>query len=139
MINSRITTTATNIPEKLREEIGRAVTHYNNNTHEAYRIVFLEIDGIYYKGRVFIDDKGNLVSYVKLTIEKMRDILTAAAQWRTRVNYSRYESGWVVKNGGRCPRYVAYFAIYEMPPEDLPDLPIYSLSSNKLHEESDTG
>ena len=122
LTDSRITATATGIPEKLMEEIRRVLCYYNQNSLESNRVVFLEIDGIYYKGRVTLDDKGNVTAFRKLTVDNMRIVLSAAGRWRTRVRYSRDEINWRVTNGGKCPRDVAYFAIYEMSPENLPEL-----------------
>ena len=49
LTDSRITATATGIPDKLREEIRRVIYYYNQNTLESNRVVFLEIDDTYYK------------------------------------------------------------------------------------------
>ena len=134
MTDSRITATATNIPEKLMREIKKVINYYNSISPEAQHIVFLEIDGIYYKGRVTLDDKGRVVGYSKMTVEKMRSILTRAAMWRTMAKISRYEQRWVVNYGGKCPRDVAIFAVYEMQPTDLPDLLIYRFKGSDRSE-----
>lgn len=139
MTDSRITATATGIPEKLKEEIRRVLYYYNQNTMDSNRVVFLEINGIHYKGRVTLDDKGNVAAFRKLTVENMRMILSAAGRWRTRVRFSRDETNWWITNGGKCPRDVAYFAVYEVSPDDLPDLPQYSISIRESLEGSDTG
>lgn len=139
MTDSRITATATGIPEKLKEEIRRVLYYYNQNTMDSNRVVFLEINGIHYKGRVTLDDKGNVAAFRKLTVENMRMILSAAGRWRTRVRFSRDETNWWITNGGKCPRDVAYFAVYEVSPDDLPNLPQYSISTRESPKGSDTG
>ena len=86
-------------------------------------MVFLEINEVYYKGTVTKDRKGDLADH-RLTVEKMKAILTSAAAWRTLHKYSSTESGWMVKNGGACPRDVAVFAVYHLQPEDLPEIEV---------------
>ena len=134
MTDSRITATATGIPDKLREEIRRVIYYYNQNTLESNRVVFLEIDDTYYKGRVTKNENGEVVAFRKLTVDAMRTILTTAGRWRTRVRFTKTETNWWIVNGGKCPRDVAYFAVYEVSPDDLSDLPIYSLSQESIRE-----
>lgn len=124
----RITTTAYGSPEGLTKEITRALLNYNNQVKDSQKVVFLEINEVYYKGTVTKDHKGNLTDYHKLTVEKMKAILTSAATWRTIHKYSSFESGWMAKNGGSCPRDVAVFAVYHLQPEDLPELGVFRIS-----------
>lgn len=131
MIRNRIITTATDIPAKLAEEVSRALGNYNNQVPEALKIVFLEIGGIYYKGTIVRDTKGKPIDYHKLTIERMKSILTSSAAWKTRHRYSSTESGWMVKNGGSCPRHVAVFAVYELQPDDLPGLQVFRIGGRE--------
>lgn len=139
MTDSRITATATGIPDKLKEEIRRVIYYYNQNALESNRVVFLEINDIYYKGRVTKNENGEVIAFRKLTVDAMRTILTVAGRWRTRVRFTKSETNWRIVNGGKCPRDVAYFAVYEMSTEDLPNLPIYSISPTKSEEGSNTG
>ena len=114
MALNRIITTAWGNPEGLAKEIVKALMNYNNQVSDSQKVVFLEINGDYYKGTVKKDRNGKVTDYHKLTIEKMRAILTASATWRTLHKYSSSESGWMVKNGGACPRQVAVFAVYHL-------------------------
>ena len=125
---NRIITTAWGNPEGLVKEIVKALMNYNNQVSDSQKVVFLEIDGDYYKGTVKKDRNGKVTDYHKLTIEKMRAILTASATWRTLHKYSSTESGYMPKNGGSCPRQVAVFAVYHLQPEDLPELSVFRIS-----------
>lgn len=127
MIKDRITVTAAGNPEALAKEIVRAVLNYNNQVTDSQKVVFLEINGEYYKGTVSRDNSGNPIDYHKLTVEKMKVILTNSAAWRTLHKYSSTEYGWMVKNGGACPRDVALFAVYHLQPEDLPELSVFRI------------
>lgn len=127
MINNRITVTAAGNPETLVKEITKALLNYNKQVIDSQRVVFLEIDGKYYKGTVTKDSKGDLIDYHKLTVEKMKAILTSSAAWRTMHKYSSTEYGWMVKNGGACPRDVAVFAVYHLQPEDFPELAVFRI------------
>ena len=119
----RITVTAAGNPEVLAKEIAKALLNYNNQVTDSQKVVFLEINEVYYKGTVTKDRKGDLADH-RLTVEKMKAILTSAAAWRTLHKYSSTESGWMVKNGGACPRDVAVFAVYHLQPEDLPEIEV---------------
>lgn len=127
MIEGRITTTAAGNPEALAKEITKALLNYNNQVLDSQKVVFLEIDGRYYKGTVTKDSKGDLTDYHKLTVEKMKAILTSSAAWRTMHKYSSTEYGWMAKNGGACPRDVAVFAVYHLQPEDVPELAVFRI------------
>lgn len=127
MVLNRIITTAWGNPEGLAKEIVKALTNYNNQVSDSQKVVFLEINGDYYKGTVKKDQNGKPAEYHKLTVEKMRAILTTSAAWKTKHKYSSTESGWMVKNGGACPRQVAVFAVYHLQPEDLPELSLFRI------------
>lgn len=131
MIERRIVTTAYGSPEGLAKEIARALLNYNNQVTESQKVVFLEIDGDYYKGTVTRDDNGKPKDYHKLTVEKMKAILTSAATWRTQHKYSSTESGWMAKNGGACPRHVAVFAVYHLHPKDLPEMAVFRIGGRE--------
>ena len=127
MIRNRIVTTAWGNPEGLSKEISKALANYNNQVSDSQKVVFLEIDGDYYKGTVKKDRNGKPTEYHKLTVEKMKAILTTAATWRTLHKFSSTESGYMAKNGGACPRQVAVFAVYHLQPEDLPELSLFKI------------
>ena len=127
MIKGRITATAAGEPEALAKEISKALLNYNNQVVDSQKVVFLDINGNYYKGTVVRDSNGKPIDYHKVTVEKMRVILTSSAAWRTLHKYSSTECGWMVKNGGACPRYVAVFAVSELQPDDLPDLAVFRI------------
>lgn len=127
MIRNRIITTATGNPEALLKEVSRALVNYNNQVMDSQKVVFLEIDGNYYIGTVTRDGNGKPTDFHKLTVDKMRSVLTASSSWRTQHKYSSTESGWMVKNGGACPRQVAVFAVYHLQPEDLPELSLFRI------------
>ncbi len=131
MINNRILTTAWGNPEGLAKEIAKALVNYNNQVTESQKVVFLEINEDYYKGTVTKDQNGKPTKYHKLTVEKMKAILTTSAAWRTKHKYSSTESGWMVKNGGACPRQVAVFAVYHLNPEDLPELMVFRVDGRE--------
>ena len=126
-MNNRIITTAWGNPEGLAKEIVKALMNYNNQVSDSQKVVFLEINGDYYKGTVKKDQNGKVTDYHKLTIEKMRAILTTSATWRTLHKFSCTESGYMAKNGGACPRQVAVFAVYHLQPEDLPELTVFRI------------
>lgn len=128
MIRNRITVTAAGHPAALAKEIAKALTNYNNQVTDSQKVVFLDIAGTYYKGTVIRDNNGKLTDYHKVTVEKMKAILTSSAAWRTLHKYSSTECGWMVKNGGACPRDVAVFAVYHLQPEDLPEMGIFRIS-----------
>ena len=127
MIEGRITATAYGNPEGLTHEIIRAILNYNEQVTDSQKVVFLDIDGKYYKGTVTKDSRGDLTDYHKLTVEKMKAILTSSAAWRTMHKYSSTEYGWMAKNGGACPRDVAVFAVYHLQPENVPELAVFRI------------
>ena len=133
MALNRIVTTAWGNPEGLAKEIVKALMNYNNQVLDSQKVVFLEeINGDYYKGTVTKDQNGKVTDYHRLTIEKMRAILTTSATWRTLHKYSSSESGWMVKNGGACPRQVAVFAVYHLEPEDLPEFTVFRIGRRDI-------
>lgn len=127
MALNRIITTAWGNPEGLSKEISKALANYNNQVSDSQKVVFLEINGDYYKGTVKKDRNGKPTEYHKLTVEKMKAILTTSATWRTLHKYSSSESGWMVKNGGACPRWVSVIAVYHLQPEDLPEFKVFRI------------
>lgn len=127
----RITVTAAGNPEVLAKEIAKALLNYNNQVTDSQKVVFLEINEVYYKGTVTKDHKGDPTDYHRLTVEKMKAILTTAAAWRTLHKYSSTESGWMVKNGGACPRDVAVFTVHHLQPEDLPEIEVIRIGGRE--------
>ena len=139
LTDSRITATATSLPEKLKQEIRKTIYYYNKITSQKNQVVFLEIGGNLYLGRVTLNKEGKVLEFTKLTVERMRNVLSRAALWRTHSRLPRDRGKWTVNNGGKCPRDVAIFALDEMQREDLPDLPLYSIIPHESLEGSDTG
>lgn len=129
MIKDRITVTAAGNPEALAKEIVKALLNYNKQVTDSQKVVFLEeINGEYFKGTVSRDSNGKPTDYHRLTVEKMKAILTSSAAWRTLHKYSSTEYGWMVKNGGVCPRWVASYAMSQVHPEDFPELAVFRIS-----------
>ena len=58
MIRNRIVTTAWGNPEGLSKEISKALANYNNQVSDSQKVVFLEINGDYYKGTVKKEDRS---------------------------------------------------------------------------------
>lgn len=137
--DTRITATATSIPDKLKQEIRKTLHYYNKITSKKNHVVYLEIGENLYLGRVTLDKEGEVLAFTRLTVERMRSVLSTAALWRTQSRLPRDSGKWIVSNGGKCPRDVAIFALYEMQREDLPDLPQYSIPTRESPEGSDTG
>lgn len=137
--DTRITATATFLPDKLKQEIRKTLYYYNKITTKKNHVVFLEIGENLYLGRVTLNKEGEVLAFTRLTIERMRSVLSTAALWRTQSRLPRDSGKWIVSNGGKCPRDVAVFALDEMQRDDLPDLPLYSITSKESLKGSDTG
>lgn len=122
----KITATATFIPEKLTQEIEKAITKYNENTTTENQIVFVDVSGRYDLSTLKYDSDGNISGHHRIGIESMRELLSYSANWRTR-SYGDPELGWIIQDGGYCPKRVAIHATKRTTPEDMPKIPVYSL------------
>lgn len=122
----KITTTATFIPEKLTQEIEKAIAKYNENVKKPEKIVFVEEYGYYNLSTLKYDPEGNISGHHKIGVDSLQEILSYCAAWRTRVRGDP-ELGWVIQSGGYCPKRVAIYAARRTKPEDMPKIPVYSL------------
>ena len=122
----KITTTATFIPEKLTQEIEKAIAKYNENVTTENCIVFVEVSGKCNLSTLKYDSDGNISGHHRIGIESMRELLSYSANWRTR-SYGNPELGWIIQDGGYCPKRVAMYATKRTTPEDMPKIPVYSL------------
>lgn len=122
----KITTTATFIPEKLTQEIEKAIAKYNENTQKPEKIVFVEEYGYYSLSTLKYDSEGNISGHHKIGIESLQEMLSYCAAWRTRANGDP-ELGWIVQGGGYCPKRVALYAARRSKPDNMPKIPVYSL------------
>lgn len=120
-------------PDKIINEISKAILHYNDHADQHDRVCFLQRGNVCKLGRATIDPVTNRIrDYTIYTQPQIRQVLSSAAVWYVRdysadgLNNYGYRFNKGKTGNAQAPEWIARYASY-LGPDDLPGIPRYTV------------